>query len=56
VLGRPLTVQFERAEADPPLAAVGGPPGPDDDLAGDPMVQKVIELFEARRVPIRNED
>ena len=58
VLRRPLAVEFQRAQAEPGSAPVAGPgpTGPDDDLAGDPMVQKVIELFEARRVPIRNED
>jgi hypothetical protein len=56
VLGRPLGVQFERAQPEADPAAVAGPGGPDDDLAGDPMVQKVIELFEARRVAIRNEE
>ena len=47
VLGRPALFRFERAEAETNRDEAPPPPRPDE-LAQDPMVQKVIELFEAR--------
>ncbi|MBX6315254.1 MAG: DNA polymerase III subunit gamma/tau [Isosphaeraceae bacterium] len=45
LLGRPLTVRFER-EAPPATPA----PARAADLASDPLVQKVVELLEARPI------
>jgi DNA polymerase-3 subunit gamma/tau len=57
-LGRPVSVRFERAkeDADPSLSPASVPNPPADDLAGDPLVQKVVELFEARRVLVDAEE
>jgi hypothetical protein len=62
LLGRPVTLRFERIrdEGDDgstrPGAPVGPAPSPDAGtrrpaaLEGDPMVQKVVQLFDARHV------
>ena len=48
VLGRPATFRFERVESSAAARDDETPPPRPDELALDPMVQKVIELFEAR--------
>jgi DNA polymerase-3 subunit gamma/tau len=54
LLKRPVTLRFERGAEDPATVA---PPNAgqarSEELAGDPLVQKVIQLFEAR--PVRME-
>jgi len=55
--GWDVRVRFERAEsgaAATPTASTG--PAQGDELAKDPMVQKVIELFEARAVHVEAGD
>jgi DNA polymerase-3 subunit gamma/tau len=52
--GRPATIQFRRAE---PPAKAATPPAParTDELASDPLVQKMVQLFEARPVHVEYE-
>jgi len=61
ILGRPVSLQFERSlepsgstESEEPA----GPPvrGRDEVLEDDPMVRKVVELFEARRLHLEYDD
>ena len=54
-LGRPATFRFEAAEASGDVPEPVATPAADD-LADDPLVRKVVELFEARRVHVENED
>jgi DNA polymerase-3 subunit gamma/tau len=63
LLERPVTVQFERSPdegpggAGPPSAGTPAPPSRRPDAPdGDPMVQKVVQLFEARPVHLEVED
>ena len=56
LLGRPAAIRFEKAAADGDARAAQAPPVRPDELAQDPMVQKVSELFEARLVRIEAED
>jgi len=56
LLGRPATIRFEKAATDADSRAPQAPPVRPDELAQDPMVQKVSELFEARLVRIEAED
>ena len=51
VLGRPASLRFERAGGEPGPAPAA-PPAQGDDLADDPLVRKVVDLFEARRVHV----
>src|SRR5262249_35709378 len=64
-----VTVRFERSEepgGEGPDGGAGGNPGParspasetrrSDNLDGDPIVQKVVQLFEARPVHLEVED
>jgi DNA polymerase III subunit gamma/tau len=59
VLGRPVSLRFERSQTSSDAAKPEVPapsPGPDsDELGTDPLVQKVVELFEARRVLVDTE-
>jgi len=52
--GWDVRVRFERAESGAAAAPAG--PAQRDELAEDPMVQKVIELFEARAVHVEAGD
>ena len=65
VLHRPVSVRFERVDgpgfgADPAAVAGPGPAPPprkrDEPLEGDPMVRKMVELFEARLLHVDDED
>ena len=58
LLHRPVSVRFDRsAEAEPRESpAQAATPGRRGDLAGDPMVQKVVELFEARPLHLEYEE
>jgi DNA polymerase III subunit gamma/tau len=51
----PITIRFERPETagepPPPLAA-----SPIDDLSADPLVRRLVELFEARPVHVESDD
>ncbi len=58
LLHRPVSVRFDRsAEAGPRESpAQAATPDRRGDLAGDPMVQKVVELFEARPLHLEYEE
>ena len=58
LLHRPVLVRFDRsAEAEPRESpAQAATPGRRGDPAGDPMVQKVVELFEARPLHLEYEE
>ncbi|MBV8382669.1 MAG: DNA polymerase III subunit gamma/tau [Planctomycetaceae bacterium] len=58
LLHRPVSVRFDRsAEAEPRESpAQAATPGRRGDPAGDPMVQKVVELFEARPLHLEYEE
>jgi len=58
LLHRPVSVRFDRsAEAEPRASpAQAATPNRRGDLAGDPMVQKVVELFEARPLHLEYEE
>jgi DNA polymerase III subunit gamma/tau len=62
LIGRPVSLQFDRAAREagaslPAATATAAPSrGRDDELEGDPIVRKVVELFEARRVHTEYED
>jgi DNA polymerase-3 subunit gamma/tau len=57
VLNRRLTVRFERAPEDPATTQASSPsPSRRDGLDGDPMVKKVVELFEARPFSLEFEE
>jgi DNA polymerase-3 subunit gamma/tau len=58
LLERPVSVRFDRAETDelPPPAPAPAAPARVDELAADPLVRQVVELFEARRVRVDLED
>jgi len=58
LLRRPVTVRYQRVveSMSPAPAAPAGEPRPTEILAVDPMVQKVVELFEARPLHLEYED
>lgn len=58
LLHRSLSLRFDRSsEADKPaVAAAPSAPGRTDELAADPMVQKVVELFEARPIHLEMDE
>ena len=56
LLCRPAAIRFEKAAPDAKARVEPAPAPRPDDLAQDPMVQKVSELFEARLVRIEAED
>jgi DNA polymerase-3 subunit gamma/tau len=60
LLSTPITVRFDQGDATaaPAPAVVPPPPAPapPDELATDPLVRQVIELFEARRIRVDVED
>lgn len=58
LLGRPVRIQFERSSEEAHPAATPEPAAPvrRDGLADDPMIQKVVELFEARPVHLEAEE
>ena len=62
LLGRPVNIQFERSVGEAKISSPGGstrePPlkSRDDELEGDPMVRKVVELFEARRLHLEYDE
>ncbi|MHC5537814.1 DNA polymerase III subunit gamma/tau [Singulisphaera rosea] len=58
LLGRPVRIQFERSSEDSHPGATPEPVAPvrRDGLADDPMIQKVVELFEARPVHLEAEE
>jgi DNA polymerase-3 subunit gamma/tau len=58
VLHRRLTVRFDRAREDPATATEDetAPPLRRDAVDGDPMVRKVVELFEARPFRLEYEE
>ena len=65
VVGRPVTLRFGRTDAQGSGAAGSlspSPTGPStaarrrEELEGDPMVRKVVELFEARPLHLEYED
>lgn len=58
LLSRPVRLKFETSTEEPASAA---PPPPSasarrDELAGDPMIQKIVELFEARPIHLEAEE
>ena len=54
LLGGPASLRFDRAAADP--EAPSAAPSPQTlDLTGDPIVKRVVELFEARKVKVEVE-
>jgi DNA polymerase-3 subunit gamma/tau len=60
VLGRPMTFRFDRVrtnvEPAKPTAPAPNSSSDRDELGGDPLVQKVVELFEARRVHVDTDE
>jgi DNA polymerase-3 subunit gamma/tau len=63
VYGMPIKIRFDKLQAQPPqpqesTLSSPQPPAvaPADDLGADPLVQKVVELFEARRILVDAED
>ena len=58
LLRRPVTVRYQRVveSMSPAPAAPAGEPRPTEILAVDPMVQKVVELFEARPLHLEYDD
>ena len=58
LLNRPITLRFERTADDPgdPQAPAPTPARRRDELEGDPMVRKVVELFEARPLHLEYDD
>ena len=56
-LGRPVSFRFESTRGTEGRAAAPDPaPSAADELAGDPLVRKVVALFDARRVHVESED
>jgi DNA polymerase-3 subunit gamma/tau len=58
LLRRPVSFRIERT-ADEPGPTPASPPAPArrrDELEGDPMVRKVVELFEARPLHLEYEE
>jgi hypothetical protein len=58
LLHRPVSIRFERVaeEAAPVVSSATLGPSRRDELAGDPMVQRVVELFEARPIQVEVEE
>jgi hypothetical protein len=58
LLKRPVSIRFDRASDESVLAipAASGPVNHREKLEGDPMVQKVIELFDARPFHLEAEE
>jgi hypothetical protein len=63
LLDRPITIQFDRLDEEDPGTVGAKPPATPGssgrrpgDLEGDPMVQKVVQLFEARPVHLEVEE
>src|SRR6185312_12988654 len=58
LLRRTVRLRFQRsAEADKPAAAEApASPGRGDGLAEDPMVRKIVELFDARPIHLEMDD
>jgi DNA polymerase-3 subunit gamma/tau len=58
LLRRPVTVRYERSTGPRPEDAASAPAGGQalDVLAADPLIQQVIELFEARPFHVEYED
>lgn len=59
LLGQPVSIHFERAVEEPTREspnATGAPRRRDGVLEGDPMVQKIVELFEARPLQVEFDD
>jgi len=58
LLHRTVSIRFERSteEEPPPVISPSSIAARRDDLAGDPMIQKVVELFEARPLHLEYEE
>lgn len=61
LLNRPVSVRFERSseeiDSSSEVSANAAPTkSRDEDLEGDPIVRKVVELFEARRLHTEYDD
>ncbi len=56
-LGRPVSIRFDRPREEPPTpAGPGSAFSRDETLKDDPIVKKVVELFEARAVRVEVDD